>query len=849
MTITRQLLETSLLALLIVLGAAPIQAQDTTKQSSNTKGFVEFGFRGITGDVSQRTGLGETPFSNGFRPDILNSVFNTYRDIRNSLIIPRADLFMENVFGTKNYFSLQTASNGLAFEGNSLIRDNTILATYGQLGTYKLQFRWDQTPHIYSGTTRTLFYESSPGVLKFAGDRAPLQAANIAATAVAFTNALTPQVPNVSLDVQRNIRRNARFLASWDIKPEWNVSLLYTREGQDGSRPLGMCFGNNPSCVWAEIPESLDYTTNTVKATTELGHKDWGLLLGYSHQSFVNNVQNLLVDNPFSNGTNSETITSNGQISLYPNNQMQDFQVAGALHHGKLHAMTSITPGWQTQNEPFVPYTTNSFLLNRTGPAAAIPLPASSLDGKRQTLAMNYTLQYNATKNLELTAKYRHFDFNNNTEERQFNPYVGDLSAEVALAGPSGQEVRGIVGINGVVDAHCQGVCNEIFAFNTRDIDLGGTYFFSKKSSAKVEYGRQWFNRHERDVSQTIEDSIKVAFDLKPIDGLTLRLTGIHQNREPQDADYEWALIPGTQRPDEGFRSRKRADLLAQYDVTSRLSVSGFFGTTQDNFNHRSRLTSLTPLGDVSLITAPRVAPTPIYGPYYVFGLLNNFAWNAGGDFDLLIGENVTFFGEYSRERNTNRMVSRQRSRNTASQLGCPSVVGPEDCDPINDWMTASKDIIDSYFVGFDLLPNKKFQINLYYGLSATKSTTLSNGVNCQVINGPNANCRNNFPNWRLDTAASPAVTFDFPENVTRLHEVGAILKLKLTENVVPKFEYRYQRSDYKDFQTSVMNPFAFVGPAADPGGATGLQRMLFMGADTPGYNVHVFTATIEYHF
>ena len=45
------------------------------------------------------------------------------------------------------------------------------------------------------------------------------------------------------------------------------------------------------------------------------------------------------------------------------------------------------------------------------------------------------------------------------------------------------------------------------------------------------------------------------------------------------------------------------------------------------------------------------------------------------------------------------------------------------------------------------------------------------------------------------------------------------------------------------------MNPNAYVGAVIDPGGTTGLQRMLFLGADTPGYKAHIFKATLEYHF
>lgn len=852
MAITRSRLVVTLLGLLGLAGAAFGQDQNAAPD----RGYIEFGFRGIAGTVDGRTGPGDVPFSNGFRPDILNSGINTFEDFRNSVYIPRFNTYLNNVLGSKSYLSLQAASYGVAFEGSTLIRDQNLLATVGHHGVYAVRFNWTETPHITSGTTRTLYSETSPGVWAFTGNRAALDAARVAAAGAAFAGAMDPQLASARLYVQNNIRRNGGGLATVDINPAWNVAFGLSRETQRGTRPHGMCFGNSPSCVWAEIPENIDYVTSGVNVATDF-HRTLGeIQLGYSHQTFVNHVPSELVDNPFSNNVNSTTVSSRGQLGLYPDNQAQNALVGGALNLGPVHFMSSIAPGWVSQDAPFVPYTTNPFLLGQTGTAAPIPLPASSLDGSIRTLAMNYSAVTNPSKNLQLAARYRHYDHDNHTEEHVFNPFVNDIAAEAQLFAPggSGQETIEFSGLGGVTDPNCRGVCNEPFSFHTKNAELSGAWFFAKKSSAKVQFGREWFNRHHRDVTQTIEDTVRGTVDLRPNADLTLRLAAARQNREPQDKQYEWFLIPGTQRPDEGFRLRHRVDLLAQYDVTGRLSVSGYFGVMQDNMNRRDPLTSLTPLGDPSLITTTGARPTPSFGPYYVYGPIEYKSWNGGADFDYLLGENVTVFGEYSRERITNRLISRQRSANTASQVGCPAPSGAlparvGDCDPINDWMMLSDDTIDSYFLGTDMTFRKDVNVSLYYNLAAANGTMVSDGVNCQIGNGPNPYCRTNFPNWALDTATNPAVTFSFPENVTRLHEVRAIAKFKLSDRLVPKFEYRYERFRNKDFQTSMMNPFSYVGPAVDPAGTTGLQRMLFLGADVPGYRAHVFSVTVEYHF
>jgi hypothetical protein len=133
MRMTKQLRVTALLALLFVPSVA--LGQDPAAPGQR---FIEFGFRGITGTVDRRTGPGEVPFSNGFRPDITNSGINTYRDYRNGFYIPRARVYVDNFLGTKNYFSLQSFSDGIAFSGQTLPRDQSLLVTVGRYGLYKV---------------------------------------------------------------------------------------------------------------------------------------------------------------------------------------------------------------------------------------------------------------------------------------------------------------------------------------------------------------------------------------------------------------------------------------------------------------------------------------------------------------------------------------------------------------------------------------------------------------------------------------------------------------------------------------------------------------------------------------
>ena len=119
-------------------------------------------------------------------------------------------------------------------------------------------------------------------------------------------------------------------------------------------------------------------------------------------------------------------------------------------------------------------------------------------------------------------------------------------------------------------------------------------------------------------------------------------------------------------------------------------------------------------------------------------------------------------------------------------------------------------------------------------------------------------------------------------ETVDRSHEVSVIFKYKLAERLTPRFEYRYQQWDNRDYQATVMTPYmgcvsspppsapvpgcAFpilnssTSPTPVPGAASpfypgfvvgdpSAARYLFLGVDQPSYHAHIVTATLEYRF
>src|SRR5512143_2567333 len=145
MKTTKNAFALALLALLLL--PAPGLGQDD-KDKPGEHGYVDFGFRNIWGDEYGRPDL---PFT----PNVRTSKYNEYRDVRDGFFIRRAAVNFDNIRGGDSWFNFQTQ--------RSIYKDGSYLATLGRYNHYRIQFRYDEIPHIYTNTSRILYTEVSPG--------------------------------------------------------------------------------------------------------------------------------------------------------------------------------------------------------------------------------------------------------------------------------------------------------------------------------------------------------------------------------------------------------------------------------------------------------------------------------------------------------------------------------------------------------------------------------------------------------------------------------------------------------------------------------------------------------------
>jgi len=845
--------------------------EGTDESASEASSSVDFGFRTFWGDVYGRPDL-------SFKPDLATSKLNEYSDIRRNFYIRRARINLDNILGSRNYLSYQTQSG--------FYNNQSHLGSFGQYGRFKLQVRYDEIPHIYTNTARTLYTETQPGVYTIPLIiRQGLQVASSTGTAAQINNSLpsfiaTQVVPGEQFVVPRIQRRASGGLFSYNVTPNWNLLFSYGHEQEKGTRPIGAILNSSPSASGSALPsgvsnlqspgvgaeqlEPIDYSVNTVRAMSEYGKSKGAIQIGYNGSFFTSHIGSLLFDSPFATAdipvqilsptSSIASVPAHGQMSLYPDNQANYLNFAGAFDAGKhVRVMGSGSNGWLRQNNPFLPYTANTAI---TGLA---PLPAASLDGQKQTLAMNWTAVSKLGKNVQLEAKYRQYDYNNNTHTLDLTPIEGDTIG--ANANSTGQAAPAVINTMGRSNP----------GFNRKTLELTGNYFFSKRSSAKIGWESEWYDRSHRDVARSVENTVFAGLDLSPTRDFLIRISGRRQDRKPDEYQDDTSSDPVTgavisctstsvvftaeqrchRRFDEAARILDRGDVMVQYDL-GQFTFGGTFQTIQSNFNRSGGTNSSTPLNFIAGVTRP----------YFLYGGLNDLSWIYSFDTTYAFSPAVSVFVEYTRENYYKRMISRNRTptSGTATILTCSG------CDSANnDWESTTRDLFDTYAGGLDFFLGKRFWFSPYYSLAAGKGNVLSRALGDPTIaTGPNQ-----------FVLTGTSIPDNYPETTTRIHEVAAVFKFKLTENLMPKLEYRYQQFDNRDYQTTPMTPYmgcigagsVVVGPPCVnvgatlavkspspyyPGfvvGDTGAARYLFLGADQPSYRAHVITATLEYHF
>lgn len=709
-----------LVALFLLIGARGAGAQQSWLAASSYQfsADVEVGGRLIEGERS-------------------SSKFEEYRSVPESAFLEWLLIGIESKEGL-GFAELQARE---AAED-----DQSFGLRFGMLGRLELNLVWDQVPHVFSNTGRTLYTRPDLNVFEFPDS---LQAAIQAAPTTATKGALLRDGLNFAQPVELRFRQDTGMAeAKWSPHPAWSFGVRYLTTRKDGTKPFGVGFGS-PGGTVAEIAEPIETRTSEVTASAEVAKERYHVQLSYTASIFENDLRSVILDNPI-RFTDAPTASARGQTSLPPDNIAHTFNISGGLTlpmRSRLAA--TFSAGWRFQDEAFLSHTINSALASNP----ALILPSQSPDAEVRTLLGNLVLNSRFSRNVSLTARYRIFNLDNKTTVFTFPGHVVNDQQLV------------------VEDRF-----NVPHEYTKQNSGADLSFWPLQPLSLKVGYEwERWDRSDDREVEETNEHTVKGVVDVTPWSWLLLRGSYAKSWRDA-GAYNTFAHLAHTVREEE---------------VEVSIPTFQFLGLRKFDEADRARdmvmaLAQITPLETLSL-TASYTLVSDDYtsSPY---GVTKGRNWNASVDAAYSPFPWLSLFGYYTREK----FKTEQRSRFRPRTFVPPIIVFDfEDFD----WVSKNVDVVDTFGVGLDatLLP-KRLDLRVGYSLSvAEEDVDTFNPVT---------------PTSGTPAQDEAATAGRFPSRLSWLHQLSASIRCHLTKHLSTKLGYRFERYLRRDFAIENIQPF-----------------------------------------
>jgi MtrB/PioB family decaheme-associated outer membrane protein len=614
--------------------------------------------------------------------DTISSKFTEYREVPNGAVAP--------------YFRFQGKKNDLRYDfigENVQQTDQRFRMRLGE-DKWKLLGEYNRIPHNFGNAGRTLLEQTSEGVFRMSDTlqqsfQNTLEATN-PRTLITYPFLLALVQPSLaaanSVDIKLSRERgNVAFVMTPSEPVEFRV--VYSRERRTGTAAAGTAFGFGNV---VETPEPVHYLTEDFGVEGQY-QGGWGLLRGaVRFNRFGNKIESLTFDNPFRGvdstdsgayqapGSASVGGAAVGRMALPPDSESM---LASASVMFKMRNRTRLTAdvslGEYTQNKsPFLAYSSNTAIVSplvATNPAS---LPARNLDGKVDVTSLNLYFTSQPVTNLSLTARFRGYDFDNQTPRITFPGYVrfdGYWNAVPRISVPYSYK-------NDRFDA--------TLGYRFGDLSLEGGF-----KHIKME-------RTFRETEDTKENAFSVSASLHTADWLVFR-----GSYEKADRDFEHLEIEHSEHAS-FVGASSVTNLLAVLPTTLQTNGQPLCpaGTVCNLRYDQARKDSerigahaaLSPSDKVT-ISAGYLRTNDDYKES-LFGLISAEFDSLSVDLDFNPNENANLYAYYSYEKLADYQIARQSGATPSN-------------NPLDNWTSTVNDKTNSMGAGgnFVLVPDKWF--------------------------------------------------------------------------------------------------------------------------------------------
>jgi MtrB/PioB family decaheme-associated outer membrane protein len=747
--------------------------------------------------------------------DTHSSKFEEYRDLEPGL------------FGGANF--LITDPNDVTFLWGDFENigydDQRYSLEAGQWGRFRLFGEYSELPHVFSNDARTLYsYTGSNLLLLDDNLQGTIQDVPAGATQAATrsqylgSGSTVPvgiYAPFAGLDQADDIPleyqlRTTRVGLIFDPREDLEFETAYRSLDRSGRKPFALGFGS-PGGTFANFASPVDERTDEVTADVRFGRGPWNLEVGYLGSFFGNDLNQVTVDNPLRLDDSATAGPGQGRISLAPDNSMNNFRATGAYElpfEFPARIATTFSYGLREQDDDFLPHTINSAINAIPANAALLALPEDSLDGKVQTYLANVLLTARPVDDLDLRARYRYYDFHNDTPVILFPGHV-----------VNDQTFDDEVGRNVPNDYERQQASFDASYRFARGFKLRGGPFWD-----------QWSRSRDREVSRLDEYGGKFALDLRPARWALVRadyLLGVRKGTEYNTFDYLAATL-----------DPERAD---EAGITAQLSQQRKFDEADRTRNEIKLLTQLMPREDLDLSFSAGWGHYDY--PHSNYGVSDDKRWNLGTEIGYQPVEWFSMSAWYSFEHLSLQQKSRWRPVN--------STTGEITDDPANDWNSESTDLIHALGANLDfVIVPEKLDLSFSYTFERGNGQTHANGADGCVPAPPTPPA---LPGVCLPLGA-PGSAYDggnavnYPDIEDRLQLFATTLRYHIDEHFTIEGMYAFQKLSLQDYRVDGLNPY-MPGSNVNGGGVVSPSLDVFLGDRWGDYKAHIFALSAIYRF
>jgi putative beta-barrel porin MtrB/PioB len=484
---------------------------------------------------------------------------------------------------------------------------------------------YTRTPHNFSFLAITPYTEVAPGVLTLPDTLQRRVQENP-----------SNQATNTLLDLTRNghhtplgfrtDRTVARLKAR--LSPGVQFDLRGMRRQRDGTKAYGGSFGFGNV---VEITEPIHQTMMLGEARVSYVRKRVSLEARGGAESFMNDVDALVFDNPRRYTDSPTAGSSRGRIDLYPENRTLRGSLQAGIQLPKRTALTAFVGLSEIrQDDRWLPLTVNSAIVD------TFPLPGTNTDGKARVLTTDVRLTGAPHRYVSGTLRFRRYDYDNQTEEHV-------IPAQIAYD----QSVQA-----NPVETDPVGFVNTTYG---ADVDL-------RPMSRVVLSGTAEHIRRERtfrEVAQDEEWAFQGKARVHPREGLEVEGLYRHGDRELdhfEEEDYQnagGAFIeqPSLRRYDVGDRQQRKARGLVGWMPNDRFQVSAAYEWLRNKYEDRE-------LPGIDSPLEPDTSETQL-------GLLDETRRNISADASFQLTPRVGLSAGYG----WTQVYTNQRSRESSSSV------------------------------------------------------------------------------------------------------------------------------------------------------------------------------------